>query len=79
MEQIFGKNNSCELLQLQNLYSDMNLQSPFQWDFGIFCSGCSNSSSLKSINLKPYMCKEIIKRICNKGSFKNPTHSIYVY
>lgn len=64
------------LLQLQNFYSDLNLQSLCQWGLGVFCSGCSNSSSLKSINLKLYMCKEISRRICNKGSFKKPTHSI---
>lgn len=75
-EQIF---EWTTLLQLQNLYSNLNLLSLFQWGLGVFCSGCSNSSSLKSINLKLYMCKEISRRICNKGSFKKPTHSIYLY
>lgn len=79
MEQLFGMNTSCELLQVQNLYSDMNLQSLFQWGLGVFCSGCCNSSSFKSIHLKLFLCKEIIRRMRNKGSFKKPTHSIYVY
>lgn len=72
-------NNSFELIQLQSLYSDTKLQSLFQWSLGVFCAGCSNSSSLKSIILKLCMCKEIIRRTSNKRSFKNPTHSIHIY
>lgn len=83
MEQYFRMNSSCELPQLQSLYSEMNLQPFFQWDLCAFCSGCSNSSSFKSTHLKLYMCKEIFRRMkadmCNKGSFKNPTHPKCMY
>lgn len=50
----------------------MNLRSPSQWGLGVFCS-------FKSTILKLYMCKEIIRRMCNKGSLKKPTHLIHAY
>jgi len=82
MEQAFRMNSSCELHQLQSLYSEINLPSFFRRISGLSALEVPTPAPLRAF-IKLYMCKVIFRRIkadlCNKGSFKNPTYSECMY